>query len=143
MASATFFHLFLKKVLTYLWYVIIVLVDVSNNANAKQTEERMENETFIIKTIQNVPASPAMFQTKELQAEAKKYQVEIEMPYAGIHLQKHIQPEDAHFTVNVEKIRFRFLKDGLESNWYITPDGEKWNVHMEKTLKNLIELLNQ
>ena len=106
----------------------------------------MENETFIIKTIQNVPASPAMFKTKEMIREAKKYQVEIEIPYAGVSLQKHISPEDAHFTVNVEKIRFRFLipvKDGLKSNWYTTPDGEKWNVHMEKTLKNLIELLNQ
>jgi len=103
----------------------------------------MENETFTIKTIQNVPASPGMFKTKEMIREAKKYQVEIEMPYAGISLQGHIHSENARFNVNVEKIRFRFLKDGLESNWYTTPDGEKWNVHLEKTLKNLIELLNQ
>ena len=123
--------------------MIIIISDVSNNANAKRTEERMENETFTIRTIQNVPASPAMFKTKEMIREAKKYQVEIEMPYTGINLESHIHSEDAHFTVNVEKIRFRFLKDGLESNWYTTPDGEKWNVHMEKTLKNLIELLNQ
>jgi hypothetical protein len=98
----------------------------------------MENQTFTIKTIQNVPASPAIFQTKKLRAEAKKYQVEIEMPYAGVHLQKHIHPEDAHFTVNVEKIRFRFLKDGLKSNWYNTPDGEQWNAHMERTLRILL-----
>ena len=82
----------------------------------------MENETFTIRTIQNVPASPAMFKTKEMIREAKKYQVEIEMPYAGINLESHIHPEDAHFTVNIEKIRFRFLKDGLESNWY-NPTG--------------------
>ena len=107
----------------------------------------MENETFTIRTIQNVPASPGMFRTKEMIREAKKYQVEIEMPYAGISLQGHIHSENAHFNVNVEKIRFRFLTDGyagtLKSNWYTTPDGEKWNVHLEKTLKNLIELLNQ
>ena len=42
MAPAIFFHLFLKKVLTYLWHVIIIVSDVSNNANAKQTEDRMQ-----------------------------------------------------------------------------------------------------
>jgi len=46
LAPAIFFHLFLKKVLTALWYVIIILVDVSNNANAKRTEDRMENANY-------------------------------------------------------------------------------------------------
>ncbi|MGB1893892.1 MAG: hypothetical protein ACPHSD_19635 [Candidatus Latescibacterota bacterium] len=42
MAPVIFFLSFLKNVLTDLWGMIIILSDVSDNANTKQTEDRME-----------------------------------------------------------------------------------------------------